>query len=408
MAKIAVIGSGIAGLTSAYLLAKNHEVTVYESNDYLGGHTHTHLIEVGGKQVWVDTGFIVYNDRTYPNFLRLLQQLGCAGSPTEMSFSVSRAGLEYNGHSINTLFAQRSNLLNFNFLRMLRDILRFNKDAQTIKSDDKRSLGEYLSDEGYSQTFQEDYLVPMSAAIWSTGDSKVREFPIFPLSRFFVNHGLVSLKNRPQWRVVVGGSHRYVKALESQIGEVMLSTHVERIQRRGDHVLVTAGGQKDQYDEVVIAVHSDHALNLLDDPSDKELEIFSAMDYSSNKVTLHTDISLMPQRKLAWASWNYHTRKQTEKATLTYNMNILSHIETEEQVLVTLNDEGNINPDKIIKTVCYEHPVFNHGMLASQKRHGEISGVNRTHYCGAYWHYGFHEDGVVSALNVCKKFGVSL
>ena len=408
MAKIAVIGSGISGLTSAYLLAKNHDVTVYESNNYLGGHTQTHLIKVGGKQVWVDTGFIVYNDRTYPNFIRLLQKLGCAGLPTEMSFSVSRAGFEYNGHSINTLFAQRSNLLSIKFLRMLRDVLRFNKDAQVINSDDNRSLGEYLSDEGYSQSFQDDYLIPMSAAIWSTGHAKVREFPIFSLAQFFVNHGLVSLKNRPQWRVVAGGSHSYVKALESEIGEVRLSTPVEQIQRRNDRVLIKAGGQEDRYDEVVIAVHSDHALKLLDDPSDEELEILSAMHYSSNKVTLHTDISLMPQRKLAWASWNYHTAKRTEKATLTYNMNILSHIENEEQVLVTLNDEGKISPDKIIKTVDYQHPIFNHRMLASQKRHGEISGVNRTHYCGAYWHYGFHEDGVVSALTVCKTFGASL
>ena len=408
MAKIAVVGSGISGLTSAYLLSRDHQVTVYEASDYLGGHTHTHVIELEGKNLTVDTGFIVYNDRTYPNFIRLLDQLGCTGLATEMSFSVNRPGLEYNGHSINTLFAQRRNLVNPRFLGMLLDILRFNRNAPAIGIEDDRSLGEYLSDEHYGAPFQQDYLVPMAAAIWSTGDTDVRHFPVRSLAHFFVNHGLVSLKNRPQWRVLAGGSHSYVKAMQSKIGEIKLSTPVNRIERAAEHVLLEAKGEERRFDAVVIAVHSDQALGLLEDPSPQELEVLSPMRYSSNIATLHTDSSLLPKRKLAWASWNYHAAKQREKATLTYNMNILSHIESNSDVLVTLNDAGEIDSEKILKTVHYEHPIFNHEMMLSQNRHAEISGVNRTHYCGAYWHYGFHEDGVVSALNVCKGFGVSL
>jgi uncharacterized protein len=408
MAKIAVIGSGISGLTSAYLLAQKHQVTVYEANDYLGGHTHTHLIELAGKTLAVDTGFIVYNDRTYPNFIRLLEKLGCSGRPTEMSFSVKRPGLEYNGHNVNALFAQRSNLVNVRFLGMLRDILRFNRKASAIGSDDRRSLGEYLSDEHYGTAFREDYLIPMTAAIWSTGDADVIHFPIRSLAQFFVNHGLVDLKNRPQWRVVTGGSHSYVKAMQSQIGEVKLGSPVDRIDRAAEHVLVRSKGQEHRYDEVIIAVHSDQALGLLGDPSLVELEVLSPMRYCSNEVTLHTDSSLLPKRKLAWASWNYDAGLQKEKATLTYNMNILAGIESNKDVLVTLNDEGKIDPTKILRTARYDHPVLNQQMIASQDRHAEISGVNRTHYCGAYWRYGFHEDGVVSALDVCKTFGVGL
>lgn len=408
MAKIAVVGAGISGLTSAYLLSREHQVTVYEANDYLGGHTHTHAIELEGQRLTVDTGFIVYNDRTYPNFIRLLDQLGCPGRATEMSFSVSRPGLEYNGHNINTLFAQRSNLVNPRFLGMLRDILRFNRNASAIGSEDHRSLGEYLSDERYGEAFQRDYLLPMAAAIWSTGDADVIHFPIRSLTHFFVNHGLVDLKNRPQWRVVSGGSNSYIKAMRSQIGEVKLSAPVDRIERTAEHVIVKAQGQQQQFDEVVIAVHSDQALRLLGDPSPEELDVLSPMRYCPNEAILHTDTRLLPKRKLAWASWNYHGGKQQEKATLTYNMNILSHIDSDSDVLVTLNDEGEIDPKKILKTVRYDHPVYNQEMVVSQSRHAEISGVNRTHYCGAYWRYGFHEDGVVSALNVCNRFGVSL
>jgi predicted NAD/FAD-binding protein len=291
---------------------------------------------------------------------------------------------------------------------MLLDILRFNRNAPAIGIEEGRSLGEYLSDEQYGEAFKQDYLVPMAAAIWSTGDADVRRFPVRSLANFFVNHGLVSLKNRPQWSVVAGGSNSYVKAMQPKLGDVKLSSPVNRIERTAEYVLVEAKGEERQFDEVVIAVHSDQALGLLADPSRQELEVLSPMRYSSNIATLHTDSSLLPKRKLAWASWNYHAAKQKEKATLTYNMNILSHIESNSDVLVTLNDSGEIDPEKILKTVHYEHPIFNHEMMLSQNRHAEISGVNRTHYCGAYWHYGFHEDGVVSALNVCKEFGVSL
>ncbi len=409
MASIAVVGSGISGLTAAWVLSRKHQVTIFEAGNYLGGHTNTHELEIEGRTVHVDTGFIVYNDRTYPNFIRLLNQTGCRGIATEMSFSVHRPGLEYNGHDLNTLFAQRRNIVRPSFWRMLRDILRFNRDVVGLDSRDRRTIGEFLGEEGYSQEFQRDYLLPMAAAIWSTGRTRIREFPLYPLATFFRNHGLVSLKDRPQWRVVEGGSNTYVRAMADRFRDVHLNTPVVGISRKPDHVDVHLGGQSLSFDEVVIATHSDQALAMLEDPSDGETDILGAMGYERNQAVLHTDASVLPRRRLAWASWNYHLDAAgTDRATLTYNMNILQHLPVERDILVTLNDEGRIDPEKILKKISYEHPRYDLKMMDAQKRWNEISGRNRTHYCGAYWRFGFHEDGVVSALDVCRQFGMEL
>jgi predicted NAD/FAD-binding protein len=410
MEKIAIVGSGISGLTCAYLLRDQYDVTLFEANDYPGGHTHTHQIEVDGQTVTVDTGFIVYNDRTYPNFMRLLDELGCSGRATEMSFSVKDSGnnLEYNGHNLNTLFAQRRNLIRPSFWKMVRDILRFNELAKNVAENETLSLDEYLLKHNFGEAFRTQYLYPMAAAIWSTGDKSIGSFPVRALLDFFINHGLVDLKNRPQWYVVEGGSNQYVKAMLPHLNDVRLSEPVQKVHRDEDHVTIQTHSDSYQFDHVVIASHSDQALAMLANPTQHEAEVLGSIQYTSNTAYLHTDETRLPKRKLAWASWNYLIPKFSEHdmARLTYNMNILQHITTPSQVLVTLNDT-DINPDKIIDRFDYSHPFFNQQTVDAQTRHGEISGLNRTHYCGAYWSYGFHEDGVKSALRVCQQLGVN-
>ncbi len=410
MSSIAVIGGGVSGLTAAYILGREHEVTLFEANSYLGGHTDTQEVLVAGELIHVDTGFIVYNDRTYPNFIKLLDRLGCAGIPTEMSFSMNRAGLEYNGHTLNSLFAQRSNLFRPSFWRMVFDILKFNKAAVSLNPDETRTIGEYLAQEGYSSTFCHDYLLPMAAAIWSTGHQGVSDFPIKALAQFFENHGLLSIKNRPQWRVVKGGSHAYIEAMKPALADARTGQAVVGVSRTKSGVeLVLESGDEFVFDEVVMATHSDQALQMLTDPSASERQILGSIRFTPNKACLHTDTSLLPARKLAWASWNYHrTNENIDKATLTYNMNILQHIKSDETVMVTLNDNGRIDPEKVLKKIDYAHPHYDQAMLDAQQRKHEISGKNRTHYCGAYWRFGFHEDGVNSALDVCRQFGLSL
>ena len=408
MAKVAVVGSGISGLTCAYLLRNDHEITLFEKNDYLGGHTHTHKIEIDNLPTTVDTGFIVYNDRTYPNFIKLLRELDCAGVPTEMSFSLrdEAADMEYNGHNLDSLFAQRTNLFRPSFWLMIRDILRFNKMAKTIDPGEK-NLDEFIAEHRFSKIFASRYLYPMAAAIWSTGDEAIGQFPIRSLIDFFVNHGLVDLKNRPQWFVVKGGSNQYINAMLPHLKDIRLSTGVKRIVRSTSAVLIETEANTEAFDEVILACHSDEALKLLAEPSREEQQILSAIRFSKNTAYLHTDRSRLPNRPKAWASWNYSIprNKTADQARLTYNMNILQHIPSRTQVLVTLNDP-DIKPDTIIKTIEYSHPFYDAHMVKAQNRHGEISAQNRTHYCGAYWHYGFHEDGVKSALRVCQALGV--
>ena len=414
--KIAIIGSGIAGLTSAYLLNRSHDITLFEAEDWVGGHTHTVPVSVEGKQYAIDTGFIVFNDWTYPNFIKLIDQLGVASQPTEMSFSVSdpHSGVEYNGNNLNSLFAQRRNLLSPRFWGMLRDILRFNKQVQKDllggQIDSEITLGDYLQQQGYGQRFIEHYIVPMGAAIWSMSLADMLGFPLQFFVRFFRNHGLLSVTNRPQWRVIQGGSSAYVQPLTASFaGRIRRNCPVQRVERQADGVTVISSAGSEFFDEVVFACHSDQALRLLAAPSLREREILGALRYADNDVVLHTDTRLLPSRKLAWASWNYRLGGQLEQpAALTYNMNILQGIEAPQTFCVSLNQTAAIDPARILARYTYAHPQYSLAATAAQQRWNEISGLQHTHFCGAYWASGFHEDGVVSALRVAESFGEQL
>ncbi|SDT95110.1 Predicted NAD/FAD-binding protein [Pseudomonas pohangensis] len=414
--KIAIIGSGIAGLTSAYLLNRSHDITLFEAEDWVGGHTHTVPVSVEGKQYAIDTGFIVFNDWTYPNFIKLMDQLGVASQPTEMSFSVSdpHSGVEYNGNNLNSLFAQRRNLLSPRFWGMLRDILRFNKQVQKDllggQIDSEITLGDYLQQQGYGQRFIEHYIVPMGAAIWSMSLADMLGFPLQFFVRFFRNHGLLSVTNRPQWRVIQGGSSAYIEPLTASFaGCIRRNCPVQRVERQADGVTVISAAGSEQFDEVVFACHSDQALRLLAAPSLREREILGALRYADNDVVLHTDTRLLPSRKLAWASWNYRLGGPVQNpAALTYNMNILQGIEAPQTFCVSLNQTAAIDPARILARYTYAHPQYSLAATAAQQRWNEISGLQHTHFCGAYWASGFHEDGVVSALRVAESFGEQL
>ena len=408
MKTIAVIGGGISGLTVAYYLSGRCDVSVFERNDYLGGHTHTHEIEVDETTVAVDTGFIVYNDRTYPHFMALLNSLEVRGQPTEMSFSLKRPHLEYNGHNLRTLFAQKSNVLKPSFWGMLMDILRFNRSARTLDAQETMSLRDYCLRENFGKAFMDDYLVPMAAAIWSTGDAEILDFPMGMLAQFFLHHGLLDLKDRPQWYVVEGGSAQYVKAMAGRIGSVRTSSAVTNVRRAPDGVYITVGSKIERFDEVVFACHAPQSRSLLEDATAAESEILGDMRCSHNTVALHQDANVMPKHRAVWASWNYHATQGSTQAGLTYYMNRLQNFETTLPVLVTLNEVDSIDPARLIKTLNYAHPIFDQNMLRAQRRHAEISGRQRTHYCGAYWFNGFHEDGVVSALRVVREIEASL
>lgn len=409
MKKIAVIGSGISGLAAAHYLQRHHQVTVYEADRRPGGHSHTHDLDISGTALSVDSGFIVFNDRTYPRFIELLDSLDIASTPTEMSFSVSGQGVEYNGHSLNTLFADRKNLVRPGFLRMVNDILRFNRESRNMSDADRLlDTGAYLDKHRYSQEFCARYLLPMAAAIWSTGTGSITEFPIEALVRFFDHHGLLDLRDRPQWRVIEGGSKTYVNKVVSQLSDLRLSSPVIRIERDKEAVRIVTPETQDSFDYVVVAVHSDQVLSMLADPSPEERSIFRRMKYSRNEAKLHTDARIMPQRQLAWASWNYHLERDEGQAALTYYMNRLQHLPVETPVLVTLNDQGVIDDDKVLAVMQYDHPFYDHDMLSAQKEWEKISGQQRTYYAGAYWQNGFHEDGVVSALRVCEQLGLNV
>lgn len=400
----------------AHLLHPHHEIVVFEANDYIGGHTHTVRATLNGKSYAVDTGFIVYNELTYPHFTRLLQRLDVESQPSSMSFSLCnrQTGLEYNGTTLNSLFAQRRNLFRPSFYRMLRDILRFNREAGELLNDRDRgqiTLDDYLNEQGYSQEFVEHYLIPMGAAIWSADPSRFRSFPASYFVRFFHNHGMLSVNDRPQWRTIKGGSWRYVEKLTQPYRErVRLNCAVQWVRRNVDCVEVKpATAETEMYDRVIFATHSDQALRLLKDVTLQEREILDAIPYQKNDVVLHTDASLLPCRRRAWASWNYDlVPEERGGVTMTYNMNILQNLQAEKQFCVTLNRTDAINPDTILDRFTYHHPLYTSRTFVAQQRWGEISGVNRTHYCGAYWGYGFHEDGVKSALAVARQFGTEL
>lgn len=409
--RIAIVGTGIAGNVVAHKLHKKHDITVFEAGSHVGGHTHTHDIPDTDCTHAIDTGFIVYNDWTYPNFIALLDELGVESTATAMSFSSScrSTGIEYSGSSLNTLFAQRRNLLRPGFHGMIRDILRFNRESRALLADDDASLslGQYLAANNYGRLFIDNYIIPMGAAIWSTDPQLMLSFPAINFIRFFYNHGLLNVKNRPQWRVIKGGSREYVRKLTAGFSDrIRLNTPVASIQRSPTHVTIsTASGMQERFDHVFIASHSNQALEILSDATPSERDILGAIPYQNNEVVLHTDTSLLPRTRRAWAAWNYLSRsRQATRVSVTYNMNILQHIQSGETYCVTLNDTENIDPDRIIQKLSYDHPVFTTSGIAAQQRQGEINGVRRTWYCGAYWRNGFHEDGVFSALKAVENF----
>ena len=412
--KIAIIGSGIAGNTLGYHLHKQHAITIFEASSYVGGHTHTHKVEMAGKTYHVDTGFIVFNDRTYPNFNQLLDTLEVPWQNSDMSFSVKceKTGLEYNGTSVNSLFAQRSNFFNPKFYGMIRDIMRFNKNALELLADGKEiTMGDYLTQNSYGEHFIKFYIIPMGAAIWSTDATKMLDFPARFFVRFFHHHGMLTVSNRPQWRTIVGGSAKYVEKLTASFAnKIRLNTPIENVRRLNKSVMIKpANGEEERFDWVFFACHSDQALAMLKDATPDEKSVLGSIPYQENTIFLHTDQSLLPKRKLAWAAWNYHLTPQLQnRVAVTYNMNILQNIPAPEVLLVTLNHTNFINPAKVIKRLSYRHPVFTIEGALAQLRHAEISGVNRTCYAGAYWKNGFHEDGVASALSALEHFKTSL
>lgn len=408
--KIAIIGTGIAGNVAAYKLRDEHEITVFEAGNYVGGHTNTVDVFENGQRFPVDTGFIVFNERTYPNFIQLLDEIGQDSQESTMSFSVQAESgeLEYCGTSLNTLFAQRRNILRPSFYRMIRDILRFNKtalpSAEHLGATD--TLGEFLAENGYGREFTDHYLVPMAAAIWSAEPVSILDMPVSFLVRFFDNHGLLQVSDRPAWRVIRGGSREYVsKLVAGHRDRIRLNSKVETVRRVDDRVEIqTASGGSELFDYVFLGCHSDQALSLLRDPTDTEQEVLGAIRYQANEAILHTDESLMPRRKRAWAAWNYHIpRDAARHVAVTYNMNLLQGLGARKQYCVTLNADQAIHPDKIIRRVQYEHPIYSREAVAAQRRQAEINS-DRTFFCGAYWRNGFHEDGVVSALDAVNHF----
>jgi len=410
--RIAIIGTGISGMVAASLLHAKYDITVFEANDYIGGHTHTVDVELLGQNFAIDTGFIVCNDWTYPAFLRLMRELNVPLQPTEMGFSVrcDRTGIEYNGSSLNGVFTQRSNLWSPRFYRFLADVLRFNREAprHLAQTSEEMTVGEYLKQHNYCREFANWYLIPMGAAIWSCPTGTFEQFPIQFIIEFYKNHGLLQIWNRPQWRVVQGGSREYVQKLTSPyIDRIRLKCPVQEVTRNGDEVHVRHVQGTDTFDEVIFACHSDQALRMLTDATVVEREVLAEFPYSTNVAVLHTDTRVLPSNPRAWASWNYHVRAdRPDQSTLTYHMNMLQGIDSPAQFLVTLNEEDVIDPARVLGKFDYEHPIFTTRRAAAQRRHGELIRQQRLSYCGAYWGNGFHEDGVVSALAVCERFGI--
>ncbi|MBB3141596.1 NAD(P)/FAD-dependent oxidoreductase [Halomonas organivorans] len=413
--RIAVVGSGIAGMAAGWYLSARHEVTLFEAAPRLGGHTATVDVTVDGRDYAVDTGFIVFNDWTYPHFQRLLDTLGVASQATEMSFSVHETArdFEYNGHSLPRLFAQWTNLLRPSFHGLLRDILRFNREATRALVGERLpadlTLGDYLAAGGYGEVFQRRYLLPMGAAIWSASIGELRDFPARFFVRFFHHHGLLSIEERPQWYTLVGGSRAYIPALTAPYAErIRLATPVHGVRREADGVRLRSAAGEERFDQVVMACHADQALALLDDASPGERAILGDLPYQDNEVVLHTDTRLLPRRRRAWASWNYRLdgRGDDARVSVTYDMNILQRITAPHTFCVTLNDSDSIDPAKVLGRYTYAHPQFTLAGMNAQDRHAEISGPGlRTHFCGAYWRNGFHEDGVWSALRVARSLG---
>ena len=412
--QIAIIGTGIAGLTAAHLLRRKHDITVYEANDYIGGHTHTVPVTIDAASYMIDTGFIVCNDRNYPNFLKFMDQLGVAVKPTEMSFSIRNEALnlEYNGHNLNTLFAQRLNLLRPSFYRLVLDILRFNEASKaTLAANAAQdiTLNEFITRLGLSLQFRDNYVLPMVAAIWSCSVKQASEFPLAFFLRFFQHHGLLDVKNRPQWYVLEGGSHAYIEPITAPFRDrIHLSSPVTSVRRLQQGVELSIKGEARRFDQVIMACHSDQALQLLADPSAAESAILGDLDYQANDVILHTDATIMPNKSLAWASWNFLAGETAHNAPpiVTYDLNRLQGLTTSEQYCVTLNADNHSDEPHVLRRFVYRHRLYPREAINAQRQWCQFSGVNRTHYCGAYWFYGFDEEGLNSALRVASALGV--
>jgi len=407
--KIAIIGSGISGNTLAYHLNSNHQITLFESNSRFGGHSHTHEIEIFNQKLNVDTGFIVFNKKTYPHFLNLLHELKVPYENSAMSFSVkdSQKDFEYNGTNLNAIFAQRKNLISPTFYKMIKEILRFNKNSTLLLKDNEEiSLGEYLDREAYSDFFKKYYILPMGSAIWSSDVKTMMTFPAKFFVRFFDNHGMLNINDRPQWLTITGGSINYVKKLISPFEKkIKLNSQIKSVDRKNDHVAIQFHDRDEKFDWVFFACHSDEALKLIKSPTQDEKNVLKAIPYKDNEVILHFDERFMPRRKLAWAAWNYHVAEDSSSpVSLTYNMNILQNLKTNVPVLVTLNPQEKIDKHKIIKKLSYAHPQYSLKSIEAQSKHHLISGVNRTSFAGAYWGNGFHEDGVKSAIDAIEQF----
>lgn len=413
--KIAIIGSGISGLSCAWLLNKAHNVTLFEKDDRLGGHSNTVDFSIDGQKVSVDTGFIVFNPVNYPNLVKLFEELNVPNCDTEMSFAVSinKGHLEYSGTGLNGLLSQRRNILRPSFWKMITDLLRFYRESDLMLENDSLdslTLGELLKKHGYGNDFIYNHLLPMGAAIWSTPVEKMLDYPAGSFLRFCKNHGLIQLKNRPQWRTVIGGSKNYVNKIAKELeGKIQLNSRIHKIIREPDHVIIQDHhGNQQVFDEIVLACHSDQALDLLDKPTNKELQLLSDFPYQRNIAYLHLDEDLMPKRKAAWSSWNYLSqgkRDQSQQVSLTYWMNKLQPLSTEQNIFVSLNPITPPKEGDIVRTFFYDHPTFGKNSHASQQKLWQLQGQHRTWFCGAYFGHGFHEDGLQAGLAVAEQLG---
>jgi predicted NAD/FAD-binding protein len=412
--RIAIIGSGISGLAAGWYLSRRHEVSLFEKEQRLGGHTNTVMVENGGDPIPVDTGFIVHNDRTYPNLVKLLAELGVETQPSDMSFSVScrKTGFEYSSRGIGGFFAQRSNLLRRDHYLLLAEILRFNRTAPKLLDQpgaESATIGGVIDEGRYHSVFADRYLFPMASAVWSMPLDSIRSFPALTLLRFFLNHGMLGINTHPKWKVIRGGSHKYIPLLTAPFKErIFLQARIVSVSRHQSSVILNFKDRPAMdFDQVVFACHGDQVLPLLKRPGGTERDVLENFRTSRNVATLHTDASLLPSRHPARASWNYNLGLNRGSAVgVTYHMNRLQSLKTAKEYCVTLNGEDAIDAAKVLRKIVYRHPLYTHEAVRAQGRWSEISGQSRTHYCGAYWFYGFHEDGLNSALRVARALSV--